>query len=95
MQATVEVILVDGVGTPRLVPIVCEDGELPPFVGFAHEGRKSGPGRLIRFDHCPTTDINGLAVYRQEKTGDTAIRFAYLKPIDTRSAPFNPPKKAT
>lgn len=84
MADSIEVVLIDGVGIPRLVPIAGD--ELPPYVEYAHEGRPSGPNRIVRFDHCPRMEINGLAVYRLLEYGDQPIRFERMRPVDV---PFN------
>lgn len=88
MDVSIEVILVDGTGRPKIVPL--PDHEPPPFVGYAHEGYNSGPYRAVRFDHMAGVAIDGRAVYRQVNCGEPRIKAEYLKaqPI----GPFNPLK---
>lgn len=89
MAESIEVVLVDGCGNPRIVAIVSDDGSVPTTVGFANQGIRSGPDRLATFDYAVNCAINGMAVYRQRDCGDPRIRFEQLKPV---SQPFNQPR---
>src|SRR5689334_1328124 len=95
MAGSIEVVLIDGVGRPRIVPIAGD--ELPPYVGFANEGIKSGPDRVARFDHCVDVEVDGRPVYRQVCVGANGevgtwplIRYEYL--AKTPIKPFNQPR---
>jgi hypothetical protein len=90
MVGSIEVVLIDGCGRPRIVPLA--GNELPPYVGYANEGIRSGPDRIARFDHCPDLEVDGRPVYRQLR-GPSAwplIRYEYL--TKTPIAPFNTPR---
>ena len=96
MADSIEVVLIDGCGRPKIVPIVGD--ELPPYVGYAHEGIKSGADRIVRFDHVVDVEVDGRPVYRQvrpQPNGEVVetwplIRYEYLRL--TPIAPFNGPR---
>lgn len=83
-----DVVLVDGVGRPRIVHVI-DPGDV---LAFAHEGIKSGPESRVKFDRQFEAECNGLAVYRMRCPGPfPRVRIEYLRP----DLPFNPPRGGT
>ena len=70
-----DVVLVDGVGRPRIVAVI-DPGDV---IEFAHEGIPSGPHSRVKFDRQFEAEFNGLQVYRMRCPGAfPRIRSEYL-----------------
>lgn len=87
----VYVTLVDGVGRPKLLPLPDAE-DLPAFIGYAHEGVKSGPHRLVKFIRCPDLDLDGRPIYRLRGSGTPSIRYEFLRLQAIGGEPFNGPR---
>ena len=92
INAVRSVVCVDGVGTPSVIALVSEHGELPQTFGWARPYQATGPGRIVQFDRHERSEINGMPVYRQHDMGEPRIRFERIKPVE--SEPFNTPRTA-
>lgn len=83
-----DVILVDGVGRPRVVAFI----EPGPRVEFAHEGITDKRQHRVKFDLVEGLTIEGKPVYRMRAPGDPPqIRLDYLRV--SQMVPFNPPRE--
>ena len=88
MTVTQEVVLVDGVGRPKLISVVA-DPELPPVIGFAHQGITRGPDCRVQFVKSEEVDPDGRPIYRMRAVYKPEIRIWYLR---LQSIQFNGPR---
>jgi hypothetical protein len=84
-----EIVLVDGVGRPKIIDAGTDD--YPQTIGHARAHVRSGPNRIASFECTGEVDQDGRIIYRQAGTR-ARIRTEYL-PISTIEVePFNGPR---
>jgi hypothetical protein len=75
MEPTIEILLVDGVGRPKIVEHPGLD--LLPFMQYARD-HVQGQARLARFECSGEVDADLRPIYRLVDSGVPEIRTAYL-----------------
>lgn len=85
MPDSTRVVLIDGVGHPRITEYIDPPDVIEALSDFVF----SGPGSRVNFVRQPDALLNGMAVFRQEDKGFPPIRLIYIR---EEMVPFNPPR---